>query len=77
MRVYLRAVNDEELLKALDERTKGHGNTRAFAEKAGYDPSHISSIKSGCQRVSMKVATALGFELRWVRVNKEKRGASA
>jgi hypothetical protein len=63
----MRPVNDSEVLADLNRRTQGYGSGTRLARKLGVDARHLHTIKSGSQPVSQKVATGLGFELRWVR----------
>jgi hypothetical protein len=64
------AVNEVELHSALCAATKGYGNVIRFAERVGVDRNYIHGMLDGNRRVSAAVASALGFELRWVRVKK-------
>lgn len=68
----MRPVNDSEVLAELDRRTAGYGNGWRTANQLGIEPSHLREIKSGRRNVSRKVAEGLGFELKWVRVKREK-----
>jgi len=38
-----------------------------WAETLGIDPHYLRLIKCGQRAMNQKVASALGFELRWVR----------
>ena len=67
MSVHLHAVNDDEVLADLDERTAGYGSGNKFAAELGMHPTALKSIKSGNQRMTARVAEALGWELKWVR----------
>lgn len=62
-----RPVNDEEVLRELDRRTKVRGQGQRLAEELGIDSAHLRSMKSGRRVPSWKVAKGLGFELRWVK----------
>ncbi len=66
----MRPVNDDEVLQALDRRMAGHGNGERTARDLGVESSHLRSMRSGSQAISLKVGRGLGFELRWVRVKK-------
>ena len=68
----MRPVNDDEVLETLDRRMAGYGNGERTARELGVESAHLRAMKSGSQAVSLKVAAGLGFELRWVRVRKEK-----
>jgi hypothetical protein len=61
-----RAVNDDLVLAALDRRMAGHGNGKKTALEMDVSYSHLRSMRAGNEPVSMKVAEALEFELRWV-----------
>ena len=63
----MRPTNDEEVLRALDQRTHGRGNGAQTARDLGIEPSHLREIKSGRRNVSRKVAEGLGYELRWIK----------
>jgi hypothetical protein len=67
MRLF-RPVNDEEVLRELDRRMAGRGNGKRLAMALEMDPAHLRSIRSGERSVGWKVATGLGYELRWVKV---------
>ena len=62
----MRPTNDEEVLIALDRQTRGRGNGVKTADAVGMDPSHLRAVKSGRERISVKIAAFLGYELRWV-----------
>ena len=68
----MRPSNDEELLRELDRRCQGRGNGERTAKEIGVWSSHLRSMRSGDRHVNLKVAAALGFELRWVKVEKER-----
>ena len=68
----MRPVNDSEVLLELDRHMAGRGNGERTARELGVDSAHLRSMRSGNQAISLKVAAGLGFELRWVRVRKEK-----
>jgi hypothetical protein len=63
----MRPVNDEELLLELDRHMNGRGNGVKTADAIGMDPNHLRSVRSGRERVSVKIAAWLGYELRWVK----------
>ena len=67
----MRPINDNEVLAALDLRTHGYGNGWRTANELGIEPSHLREIKSGRRKVSRKVAEGLGYQLLWVRKEKE------
>ena len=69
----LQPVNDEDVLKTLDQAMSGYGNGKRVAIELDVNYSHIRQIKAGRRRISRKVAEGLGFELRWVRVSEEKK----
>ena len=62
-----RPVNDELVLRELDRRMRGYGNGIKTATDLDTDYSHLRSMRAGNERITMKVARALGFELRWVK----------
>jgi hypothetical protein len=64
------ATNEHEVYSALTRATAGYGNLVKFARRAGLSPEHVHGMMFGNQRVSVRVARALGWELRWVRVSK-------
>ena len=66
----MRPINDDEVLRALDARTKGYGNCVGTARDFGIEPSHLREIKSGRRAVSLRLAAGLGYELKWVRKTK-------
>jgi hypothetical protein len=61
-------VNTEEVLVALDRRMAGYGNGIRLADELNMEPSRLHAIKSGAERMTQKVATGLGYELRWVKI---------
>jgi len=63
----LKPVNSEEVLKALDAKTP-NGQGERWARSIDIDPLQLRAIKCGRRMMNQKVAMALGFELRWVRV---------
>ena len=63
----LRPINSETLLRELDLRTAGWGNTKKLAAAVGIEPAHLREIKCGRRRMNQKVASELGWELKWVR----------
>lgn len=64
-----RPVNDELVLRELDRRMRGRGNGVKAATDLGTSYSHLRSMRAGSERVTMKVAKGLGFELRWVKIS--------
>jgi hypothetical protein len=71
----IRPVNDDEVLFDLDRRMSGHGNGERTARELSAEPRHLRSIRSGTEPMTRKVARALGWELRWVRMEKPEREA--
>jgi hypothetical protein len=67
---FRRPINDSEVLHDLDRRMSGYGNGVRLAESLDMDPAHLRSIRSGYRTPSIKVAAALGYELRWVKRNR-------
>lgn len=67
----MRPVNDDEVIQALDRRMAGHGNGERVARELGVDSAHLRSMRSGNQAISLKVGHGLGFELRWVKKEKQ------
>ena len=63
----MRPVNDEDVLRDLDREMAGYGNGAKLADRIGVKPAHLREMKSGARLITMKVATWLGYELRWVR----------
>jgi len=62
----LKPVNNEEVLKVLDQRTP-NGYGAMWSQMMGFDHRYVRAIKSGTRSMTQPVARALGFELRWVR----------
>ena len=67
----LRPVNSEAVLRELDRRTAGRGNGKKLAAMVDIEPPHLREMKCGRRQVNQKVAAVLGYELRWVKVNKD------
>ena len=63
----MRPINDDEVLRALDLRTRGRGNGARTARELSIEPSHLREIKSGRRTVGLKVAAGLGYTLKWVK----------
>jgi DNA-binding phage protein len=61
------AVNESEVIAALLDATKGYGGVVRFAKKVGFSRHYVQIMLYGGGRVSTRVASALGYELRWVR----------
>lgn len=59
--------NEEEVLMALDSAGSVYGGIARIARKADMDPARIRVIKSGAQGMCQKLASALGYRLKWVR----------
>ena len=68
-----RPVNDEDPLRDLDRRMAGRGNGEKTARELDVDSSHLREIKAGKRRMGLKVARGLGWELRWMRVEKVEK----
>lgn len=49
----------------------GHGNGERAARELGVDSAHLRSMRSGNQAISLKVGRGLGFELRWIKKEKQ------
>ena len=69
----LRPVNDADILAEIDRRTQGHGAGERLAKELGVESSHLREMKSGRRPPSRKAARGLGWELRWVKANQEKK----
>jgi len=67
----VRPTNDSEVLEELSRRMSGFGNGEKTARDLGVDSAHLRSMRSGYQVLSVKVAQALGYELRWVKTKIE------
>lgn len=61
------AVNECEVKAALREITRGYGAMKLFAEQHGLNPDCIVNMVCNTTRISVPVAAALGYELRWVK----------
>jgi hypothetical protein len=61
------AVNEHEVQAALIRATKGYGGVVRFASRVGFSRRYVQSMLYGAERMSIKVAGALGYELRWVK----------
>jgi hypothetical protein len=68
------AVNEGEVHTALCAATKGYGGVVRFARRVGFTHEYVQGMLYGGQRMSAKVARALGYELRWVRVEQAQAG---
>jgi hypothetical protein len=69
------AVNEQEVYLALARATAGYGNSGRFARRVGLTRQYVQGMLYQGNRISTKVARALGFELRWVRVEQaESKG---
>lgn len=70
----MRPVNDEEVLRDIerrsDWRTQGWGAGDRLARDLDVDPSHLRQVKSGTRPISRKMATRLGWVLKWVKSEK-------
>lgn len=63
----MRPVNDEMLLQLLDAKTKGYGSKSKLATELDMEPSHLRSILAGSRTIGIKLASFLGYELKWVK----------
>ena len=61
------AVNEQEVYSALMAATRGYGGVARFARRAGIARKSVQGMLYGGCRISVKVAGALRFELRWTR----------
>lgn len=61
------AINEHEIQAALIRATKGYGGVVKFASRVGFSRSYVQRMLYGGERMSVKVAGALGYELRWVK----------
>ena len=64
-----RPVNDEVILRAIEAR--GRGYVPRLAVELDMDASHIREMLSGRRGPNLRVAAAMGYELRWVRKESE------
>ena len=62
------AVNEGEVHSALCRATAGYGGVVEFARRVGFTREYVQGMLYGPQRMSTKVAKALGYELRWVKI---------
>ena len=67
----MRPINDDEVIRELDKRMQGHGNGERAARELGVESAHLRSMRSGNQAISVKVASGLGYQLRWVKTVKK------
>ena len=65
----MRPMNDEEVLCELDHVMAGYGNGARLARRIGVESAYLRGIKSCRRPVSLRVATWMGYELRWTRKN--------
>jgi hypothetical protein len=63
------AINEREVHVALADTTKGYGGVVRFARRLGVSRQYVNNMLYAGTRISVQVAAALGFELRWVRRN--------
>jgi len=68
------AVNEGEVHSALCKATAGYGGVVKFARRVGFTREYVQGMLYGAQRMSARVARALGYELRWVKIEKKYRG---
>lgn len=61
------AANEHQVYRALIEATRGYGGVVRFARRSGVSREYVHRMLDGKQRVSAEVASALGWELKWVR----------
>jgi len=64
------AVNESEVHQALCLATKGYGGLVRFVRRFGLCYKYVQGMLYGDRRMSVEVAGKLGYELRWVRVEK-------
>ena len=64
------AVNEHEVQAALLNATKGYGGVVRFAKRVGFSREYVQGMLYGGGRISTRVASALGFQLMWVRREK-------
>ena len=67
------AANESEVYSALVSATRGYGALGRFVERHGLCYKFVQGMLYGNRRVSAGVAQALGYELRWVRIEKGER----
>lgn len=67
------AVNEHEVQAALLDATKGYGGVVRFAKRVGFSRHYVQTMLYGGGRISTRVASALGFQLMWVR-KEQKNG---
>lgn len=67
------AVNEAEIHQALTAATKGYGGVTRFAHRAGVTRQYVNNMLYAGARVSVAVARALGWELRWVKISDKQR----
>ena len=63
------ATNENEVHAALCQATEGYGGVVKFARRLGVSRQYVNNMLYAGARISVQVAAALGFELRWVRRN--------
>lgn len=61
------AVNEGEVKQALKQATAGYGNSQPFCDRLGLAREYVQGMVHGNRRVSVRVAEALGYELRWIK----------
>jgi hypothetical protein len=65
------AVNEGEVHSALCKVTAGYGGVVKFARRVGFTREYVQGMLYGSQRMSARVARTLGYELRWVKIEKK------
>ena len=70
----MRPVNEEEVLRELDRCTRGYGNGVGLARELKIEPRRLHEVKSGARRIIREIAEGLGYELRWVKKQRNGNG---
>jgi hypothetical protein len=63
----LRPVNDHEIQAILAKRMAGYGNGERTAIELDVESNQLREMRSGRRGPSPKVASKLGYELKWVK----------
>jgi hypothetical protein len=66
-----RPVNDNEVLADLDRRTCLRGSIERAAAEWQVDPQLIRRMRCGARLPNARIATALGWELYWIKKKNE------
>jgi len=61
------AINEQEVHAVLAAATRGYGGVVRFARRVGISSKYVHGMLDGNRRVSVEVASKLGFDLRWVK----------